>query len=987
MKKNKKIIPILIAALMVVTNIVIPVNDDAFAEVKGKGEQALKNLGTIYAVQECLGKATDATFKSQILSGQKASDMIKDASSLGDINLGKWLGTVKCSDAFKTFFNDYTVSDSLVTDDNNILHGVYGVANTDTFSLLDKPAEKLSENIKNQILGGKTPAEYFDSKPSLQYVYYGRVLFNGDGKYSSGCGGISVATDDPKIEELKSQDTWKSDTYVKTTRVYDASGANEKQYLTKIGAKDSKSEGEDKTVKGAPWKGNPDVKCSAIVTIFNNLYFSGDSDATAAVYGYLKPVSAEDAMKGVNPGGTEDEPEDPGGGTSDPPSGDPVTLAENSDTDCYTNAGSLGWIICPILTGAQDFIMDKYMELVEPALQIDVSLFTPSEDNGTYYAWNIFRNIANTAFVIMLVLVIFSQVTGFGIDNYGIKKALPKLIVAAILINLSFIVCQVAIDIGNIVGRGVGSIFVGISNSLEPISSVKVDGITNTETGELASVEVGSDSWLSSLTSSGWNAAIIIIVAVIAGAAILSQGWAIIIPVILALISIVIAIFGLIVILGIRQAAAVLLVVFSPIAFVCYMLPNTQSVFKKWFGAFKALLIAYPVCSALVFGGDMVSNILLRAANGNFWIIISAGVIGVAPIFFIPKVISASLGAISGGIMRLTGKANNKARGAANRRLENSRLTNYRNYKQQMRGQRGNARMSEYNAKRGKKVLEKYSGREGELNAFERRKYNAAMSAVNAQTAESLSAQESRFAGYTDDKIVSDLEGAAANGHLDGDALIAGLKTMQDDAMVTKTLRNLAGTQAYKDMVAKDANIERRLGGVLSGRSNSVVNQSMGKLLTKGETMDSITANDNALLRSKVQDAGTSVMANQSAAALKTEGLSDLLSDEQLRAAATSGYSGDKEENFYQMMSGVSGDRKKSITAGMSQQDIGTLRKHVVNGEDHGSLAAIGGAGMFKNHAAAHDLMNSQDGKNIRTQMQGEVLGEIRNAVNNGSRS
>ena len=56
---------------------------------------------------------------------------------------------------------------------------------------------------------------------------------------------------------------------------------------------------------------------------------------------------------------------------------------------------------------------------------------------STYQIWQSLLTFANTGMIIILLVIVFSQLTGYGIDNYGIKKMLPKLIVTAILINLS----------------------------------------------------------------------------------------------------------------------------------------------------------------------------------------------------------------------------------------------------------------------------------------------------------------------------------------------------------------------------------------------------------------------------------------------------------------------------------------------------------------------------------------------------------------------
>ena len=306
--------------------------------------------------------------------------------------------------------------------------------------------------------------------------------------------------------------------------------------------------------------------------------------------------------------------------------------------DCYTGAGSLGWVVCPIVYDVSSFIKDKYNTWVMPALQINTTLFGSSGNNNTYIAWNIFRNIANVAFVIVFLIVIFSQLTGVGLDNYGIKKVLPKLIIGAILINCSYIICQLAIDVANILGYGIAGIFKSITNNIGVPKIISVEG-----------VNVSSDSQdVGALANgAGLQMVVALIVGVITTAAVLSQGTAIIIPVLLAVLGVAISLFTLIAILAMRQAAAVLLVVASPLAFVAYMLPNTKKLFSMWLKAIQGVLLAFPACSALIYGGDMVGHILISTSNGSTWVLISAAIVSVAPVFFIPKLIRGSMGAIA----------------------------------------------------------------------------------------------------------------------------------------------------------------------------------------------------------------------------------------------------------------------------------------------------------------------------------------------------
>lgn len=328
--------------------------------------------------------------------------------------------------------------------------------------------------------------------------------------------------------------------------------------------------------------------------------------------------------------------------------------------NCYSGAGSLSWIVCPLIENGSKLIIDKYVDWVEPALQVNTLLFGKNDKSPAYAAWNVFRNIANLAFVILFIFIIFSQTTGVGIDNYGIKKILPKLIIGAILINGSYIICQLAIDVANIVGYGIAGVFQWVTNQINTSmpSTIKVEGVVVDPTKEASLDGVLTDG------VAGIGAVVVLIIGVISLASVLSQGTAIIIPILMAVLGVAISFFTLIAILGIRQAAAVLLVVASPLAFVCYMLPNTKKFFEKWAKAFMGLLVAFPACSALIYGGDLVGRILVSTSYGSTWILITAAIVSIAPVFFIPKLIRSSMGAISNAITNASRGISNTARNA-----------------------------------------------------------------------------------------------------------------------------------------------------------------------------------------------------------------------------------------------------------------------------------------------------------------------------------
>ncbi len=315
--------------------------------------------------------------------------------------------------------------------------------------------------------------------------------------------------------------------------------------------------------------------------------------------------------------------------------------------DCYSRAESLGWVLCPIIDNLGDYVQNTYEQHITNFLVLDAGLF---KEEGTVIAWRNFQNIANVIFVIIFLFVILSQLTGFGIDNYGIKKILPKLIIGAILINLSYIICQLAIDVANIVGYGIGWIFEHVG----------------TQVSELSISEAPS-----SHSTAGATVLIVIIVSVLVAGAVLAIGPAVLVPVFLGLIAIAIAILSCFVILAVRKALAVVLVVISPVAFVCYMLPNTRSMFNRWFKAFQGVIIAFPVCSAMIYGGQAVARLIINASGGTtvpFMLALSAAVVSVIPMYFIPKVVSKSMGAISAGINGVA----NRARTAGQKRYRES---------------------------------------------------------------------------------------------------------------------------------------------------------------------------------------------------------------------------------------------------------------------------------------------------------------------------
>ena len=334
---------------------------------------------------------------------------------------------------------------------------------------------------------------------------------------------------------------------------------------------------------------------------------------------------------------------------------DELTEGEVEQT-CVNSGGavSLGWIVCPILEWLGRAADDTYSNYVEPSLKIEPQLFSDNKDEGTLKAWSTFRDIANLLFVILLLVVIFSQLTGVGIDNYGIKKILPKIIVVAILVNLSYLICLICVDLSNILGNAFKALFDNLS--------------TGTPTLNISDSNLnGSAVVATTLTGVAVLGALVLMVGAV------WQNPAILLSLLVSALGVVIAVFFLFILLSARQAAVIVLTVISPLAFICYMLPNTKKLFDRWLKFGEGLLLVYPICGLLVGGGDYVSRLLLSAgfAQGGFISAFTAMIVGVLPIFFIPTVLKGAFAAMGNIGAAITGVGKN-LQGRATRGMRNA---------------------------------------------------------------------------------------------------------------------------------------------------------------------------------------------------------------------------------------------------------------------------------------------------------------------------
>lgn len=297
----------------------------------------------------------------------------------------------------------------------------------------------------------------------------------------------------------------------------------------------------------------------------------------------------------------------------------------------------LGWILCPLLEisgGASDQIYS----FIEGQLKINPAILTggtiastiTDDETGSEQTttatlasartvWETFRDTANVLIVILFLIIIFSYVTSFGLNDYNIKKTFPKLIVAIVLINLSFFIVQIAIDVSNLVGSSVKDLFDGMIQSM--VMPVRSDAGTVGSYG-VSTVLAGVLLWNANKVT---------------------PLMSFLFPVIMAIILTSLLVLLL---LMIRQAIAILVAVLAPIAFAAMILPNTEKVFSTWKSAFTAVIVTYPVVALLFSGSKLAGSIIIAGSGSNSIMQIMGLALRVVPLIAAPALIQSTMAGV-----------------------------------------------------------------------------------------------------------------------------------------------------------------------------------------------------------------------------------------------------------------------------------------------------------------------------------------------------
>ncbi|HUC20201.1 MAG TPA: hypothetical protein VMR98_01760 [Candidatus Polarisedimenticolaceae bacterium] len=327
---------------------------------------------------------------------------------------------------------------------------------------------------------------------------------------------------------------------------------------------------------------------------------------------------------------------------------------QDAASQCPKSALGLGWIICPFIGLVNDLFASTFQKFIVGLMHID-PLDTSDQSANLYLVWKNIRDLANVLFLLIFMIIVLANTMSFDIQAYTLKKMIPKLVAAAVLVQFSFIISAVLIDVFNIIGGGLGDLLSNLAN------------IPGDQGG----------SFLENLFGTVFSALSLVLGGVLGVIAVKSFGGNIVIGfVIVIALTAFFAFISLVFTLMFRKMIIVMLILMSPLAFAALVLPSTEKMFKVWMKTFIQILMMYPMIVFLFSSATVLQQALGSTGNDvNPSVGIPELMAAIMPIivcFMVPytfkaggKLMSAGAGAIGGLSAKIGGSAVGKFRDSA----------------------------------------------------------------------------------------------------------------------------------------------------------------------------------------------------------------------------------------------------------------------------------------------------------------------------------
>jgi hypothetical protein len=162
-----------------------------------------------------------------------------------------------------------------------------------------------------------------------------------------------------------------------------------------------------------------------------------------------------------------------------------VTATAGTDAANSTVAGNALGALGQGLGGAVAALATLFIKLISAILYFILRWMGPLMDNTFILegdiglkirtVWVIIRNFVNIFFALALVGVALMSVVGYGDEggNYALKKFIPKMALALIAVNFTFLACRIILDVNNVLTTAIFS----IPQSITSVGTVGPSGL------------------------------------------------------------------------------------------------------------------------------------------------------------------------------------------------------------------------------------------------------------------------------------------------------------------------------------------------------------------------------------------------------------------------------------------------------------------------------------------------------------------------------
>ncbi|MBZ1345137.1 MAG: hypothetical protein KY055_00605 [Candidatus Nealsonbacteria bacterium] len=219
--------------------------------------------------------------------------------------------------------------------------------------------------------------------------------------------------------------------------------------------------------------------------------------------------------------------------------------------------------------------------------------------------WDFTAGLANLFIILILLAIAYAFI--FKIETYGLKKALPRLIIVALLLNFSLLFVAILVDISNILFNtflprgGVGAI-------INPLQDRMLAGLGSMT----ANISVMVASYLIPFVGPFTQFALVATWLAAFHTTLLVWVFQVVIAFILSGVFLIFAILFIV-----RAFLVWILAILAPLAFICLILPATQKYWTLWFKTLlEWLLLGVILLFLMVLGMGVGEQIVPKETPG-----------------------------------------------------------------------------------------------------------------------------------------------------------------------------------------------------------------------------------------------------------------------------------------------------------------------------------------------------------------------------------